>query len=170
VTNLFLKLQARQIHLIIFLLVGSLLGYAAYSIKVLGLEACTLCITQQFFYCLIGVSSFVAFLHNPHSRASKLYSFFIALFAIAGVWISGRQVWLQGLPEDEVPLCGPPLEYIIDVFPFADVLNALFMGDGNCAEIPWQFLGLSMAGWSLIFFIVIVALSLFALIKSNFSY
>ena len=169
-TNLFFKLQTRQILLIIFLLVGSLLGYAAYSIKVLGLEACTLCITQQFFYCLIGVSSFVAFLHNPHSRASKLYSFFIALFAIAGVWISGRQVWLQGLPEDEVPLCGPPLEYIIDVFPFADVLNALFMGDGNCAEILWQFLGLSMAGWSLIFFIVIVALSLFALIKSNFSY
>ena len=164
-----LQLLTRQIHLIIFILVGSLLGYAAYSMKVLGLEACTLCITQQFFYCLIGVSSFIAFLHNPHIRASKLYSFFIALFAIAGVWISGRQVWLQGLPEDEVPLCGPPLEYIIDVFPFADVLNALFMGDGNCAEIPWQFLGLSMAGWSLIFFIAIVALSLFALLRTNFS-
>jgi disulfide bond formation protein DsbB len=55
------------------------------------------------------------------------------------------------------------------VFPFADVLNALFMGDGNCAEIPWQFLGLSMAGWSLIFFIVIVALSFFALLRTNFS-
>ena len=167
--NFFLKFSTRQIHLIIFLLVGLLLGYAAYSIKVLGLEACTLCITQQFFYCLIGVSSFIAFLHNPHIRASRLYSFFIALFAIAGTWISGRQVWLQGLPEDEVPLCGPPLEYIIDVFPFADVVNALFMGDGNCAEIPWQFIGLSMAGWSLIFFVAIIVLSLFALLKKNFS-
>jgi len=169
VANFFLKFSTRQIHLIIFLLVGLLLGYAAYSIKVLGLEACTLCITQQFFYCLIGVSSFIAFLHNPHIRASRLYSFFIALFAIAGTWISGRQVWLQGLPEDEVPLCGPPLEYIIDVFPFADVVNALFMGDGNCAEIPWQFIGLSMAGWSLIFFVAIIVLSLFALLKKNFS-
>ena len=168
-TNFFLKLPTRQIHLIIFLLVGSLLGYAAYSIKVLGLEACTLCITQQFFYCMIGVSSFVAFLHRPSIRISKLYSFFIAIFAIAGAWVSARQVWLQGLPEDEVPLCGPPLEYIIDVFPFADVLNALFMGDGNCAEIPWQFLGLSMAGWSLIWFIVIISLSLFALLKNNLS-
>ena len=167
--NFFLKFSTRQIHLIIFLLVGLLLGYAAYSIKVLGLEACTLCITQQFFYCLIGVSSFIAFLHNPDIRASRLYSFFIALFAIAGTWISGRQVWLQGLPEDEVPLCGPPLEYIIDVFPFADVVNALFMGDGNCAEIPWQFIGLSMAGWSLIFFVAIIVLSLFALLKKNFS-
>ena len=97
----------------------------------------------------------------------QLYSFFISLFAIAGIWISGRQIWLQGLPEDEVPLCGPPLEYIIDVFPFADVLNALFMGDGNCAEIPWQFLGLSMAGWSFIWFLVIFFLSVISLIKSR---
>ena len=159
--------KSRQINLVIFLIVGSLLGYAAYSMKILGLEPCTLCITQQFFYCLIGISSFVSFLQNPGVTISRVYSFFISLFAIAGIWISGRQIWLQGLPEDEVPLCGPPLEYIIDVFPFADVLNALFMGDGNCAEIPWQFLGLSMAGWSFIWFLVIFFLSVISLIKSR---
>ena len=158
---------SRQINLVIFLIVGSLLGYAAYSMKILGLEPCTLCITQQLFYCLIGISSFVSFLQNPGVIISRVYSFFISLFAIAGIWISGRQIWLQGLPEDEVPLCGPPLEYIIDVFPFADVLNALFMGDGNCAEIPWQFLGLSMAGWSFIWFLVIFSLSVISLIKSR---
>jgi disulfide bond formation protein DsbB len=162
-----LQLQPRQIHLIVFLLVGALIGYAAYSIKILGLEACTLCITQQFFYCVIGVTSFVAFLHNPLGPLVRLYSGFIFLCATAGAWIAGRQVWLQSLPEDEVPLCGPPLEYIIDVFPFADVLNALFMGDGNCAEIPWQFLGLSMAGWSFIWFGVIIILSLLAIKKST---
>ena len=159
--------SSRQINLVIFLIVGSLLGYAAYSMKILGLEPCTLCITQQFFYCLIGISSFVSFLQNPGVTLSRLYSLLISLFAIAGIWISGRQIWLQGLPEDEVPLCGPPLEYIIDVFPFADVLNALFMGDGNCAEIPWQFLGLSMAGWSFIWFLVIFFLSVISLIKSR---
>ena len=162
-----LQWQPRQIHLIVFLLVGALIGYAAYSIKILGLEACTLCITQQFFYCVIGVTSFVAFLHNPLGPLVRLYSGFIFLCAIAGAWIAGRQVWLQSLPEDEVPLCGPPLEYIIDVFPFADVLNALFMGDGNCAEIPWQFLGLSMAGWSFIWFGVIIILSLLAIKKAH---
>ena len=161
------RFSSRQINLVIFLIVGSLLGYAAYSMKILGLEPCTLCITQQFFYCLIGISSFVSFLQNPGVTLSRVYSLLISLFAIAGIWISGRQIWLQGLPEDEVPLCGPPLEYIIDVFPFADVLNALFMGDGNCAEIPWQFLGLSMAGWSFIWFLVIFFLSVISLIKSR---
>jgi len=68
-----------------------------------------------------------------------------------------------------VPLCGPPLEYIIDVFPFADVINALFMGDGNCAEIPWEFFGLSMAGWSLVWFVIIFFLSLSSFIKSKAS-
>ena len=165
--NAFLSnFSPRQIHLIVFLLVGSLLGYAAYSMKVLGLEACTLCITQQFFYCLIGLTSFIAFLNNPQPFYSRIYSVFISLSALAGLWISGRQLWLQGLPEDEVPLCGPPLEYIIDVFPFADVINALFMGDGNCAEISWQFLGLSMAGWSFIWFGVIIILSILAIKKS----
>ena len=159
--------SVRRIHLIIFLVVGSLLGYAAYSMKVLGLEPCTLCITQQFLYCLIGLSSFVAFFHDPVTTSSRVYSFFISLFSLGGVWISGRQIWLQGLPEDEVPLCGPPLEYIIDVFPFADVINALFMGDGNCAEIPWQFLGLSMAAWSFIWFLIILILSISAFIKAK---
>jgi disulfide bond formation protein DsbB len=161
--------SARQIHLIIFLIVGSLLGYAAYSMKILGLEPCTLCITQQFFYCLIGLSAFVSFLHNPGITASRVYSCSLSLFSLAGIWISGRQVWLQGLPEDEVPLCGPPLEYIIDVFPFADVINALFMGDGNCAEIPWEFLGLSMAGWSLVWFLIILFLGLTSFVKSKAS-
>ena len=161
------KFTARQIHLVIFLIVGSLLGYAAYSMKILGLEPCTLCITQQFFYCLIGLSSFVSFLHNPGATVSRFYSFFLSIFSLVGIWISGRQVWLQGLPEDEVPLCGPPLEYIIEVFPFADVLTALFMGDGNCAEIPWKFFGLSMAGWSFIWFLIIFFLSLISFIKSK---
>ena len=161
--------SARQIHLIIFLIVGSLLGYAAYSMKILGLEPCTLCITQQFFYCLIGLTAFVSFLHNPGINSSRVYSFSLSLFSLAGIWISGRQVWLQGLPEDEVPLCGPPLEYIIDVFPFADVINALFMGDGNCAEIPWEFLGLSMAGWSLVWFLIILFLGLTSFVKSKAS-
>ena len=162
-----INFSARQIHLIIFLIVGSLLGYASYSMKILGLEPCTLCVTQQFFYCLIGLSSFVSFLHNPGVNVSRAYSIFLSLFAWAGIWISGRQVWLQGLPEDEVPLCGPPLEYIIDVFPFADLITALFMGDGNCAEIPWQFLSLSMAAWSFIWFFIILILSISAFIKTK---
>ena len=96
-----------------------------------------------------------------------LQLFFLA--SVAGIWVAGRQVWLQSLPEDEVPLCGPPLEYILEVFPFGDLLSALFIGDGNCAEISWQFLGLSMAGWSCIWFTLFLFLSILLVLKSKSS-
>ena len=161
------QLSARQIYLIIFLAVGGLIGYAAYSIKILGLEPCPLCITQQFFYSIVGITAFIAFNHNPTSTISRFYAAIISLASAAGIWVAGRQVWLQSLPEDEVPLCGPPLEYILEVFPFGDLLTALFMGDGNCAEISWQFLGLSMAGWSLIWFALFLVLSILVILKSR---
>jgi len=164
------QISVRQIHLLILLAVGGIIGYAAYSIKVLGLEACPLCITQQFFYCLIGITAFAAFLHNPRARVYRIYAAIIFTSSIFGAWIAGRQVWLQSLPDDEVPLCGPPLEYILEVFPFGELLNALFMGDGNCAEIPWTFLSASMALWSLLFFIVFFVLSFIVMMRSNSIY
>ena len=163
------QLSARQIYLIIFLAVGGLIGYAAYSMKILGLEPCPLCITQQFFYSIVGITAFIAFNHNPRELISRFYAAIIFFASAAGIWVAGRQVWLQSLPEDEVPLCGPPLEYILEVFPFGDLLNALFIGDGNCAEISWQFLGLSMAGWSFIWFTLFLILSILIVLKSKSS-
>ena len=163
------QLSARQIYLLIFLAVGGLIGYAAYTIKILGLEPCPLCITQQFFYSIVGITAFIAFTHNPVVIISRFYAAIIFLASAVGLWVAGRQVWLQSLPEDEVPLCGPPLEYILEVFPFGDLLNALFMGDGNCAEILWQFLGLSMAGWSLAWFALFLVLSILLVLKTKSS-
>ena len=163
------QLSARQIYLIIFLAVGGLIGYAAYSMKILGLEPCPLCITQQFFYSIVGITAFIAFNHNPVEIISRFYAAIIFFASAAGIWVAGRQVWLQSLPEDEVPLCGPPLEYIFEVFPFGDLLKALFIGDGNCAEITWQFLGLSMAGWSFIWFTLFLVLSILIVLKSQSS-
>ena len=163
------QLSTRQIYLIIFLAVGGLIGYAAYSIKILGLEPCPLCITQQFFYSIVGITAFIAFNHNPVEIISRFYAGIIFLASAAGIWVAGRQVWLQSLPEDEVPLCGPPLEYIFEVFQFGDLLKALFIGDGNCAEITWQFLGLSMAGWSFIWFTLFLVLSILIVLKSQSS-
>jgi len=163
------QLSSRQIYLIIFLAVGGLIGYAAYSIKIVGLEPCPLCITQQFFYSIVGITAFIAFNHNPVEIISRFYAGIIFLASAAGIWVAGRQVWLQSLPEDEVPLCGPPLEYIFEVFPFGDLLKALFIGDGNCAEITWQFLGLSMAGWSFIWFTLFLVLSILIVLKSQSS-
>ena len=167
---LLLKFSIRKIYLFIFVVIGGIIGYAAYSIKVLGLEACPLCVTQQFLYCLIGIIAFLAFLQNSSAKVYRLYAVSILLFSAVGAWIAGRQVFLQSLPDDKVPMCGPPLEYILAVFPFGELVNSFFMGDGNCAEIPWTLLGVSMAVWSLIFFIIFILLSFIIIMRSNSIY
>ena len=83
-----------------------------------------------------------------------LYSMLLAIAALAGAGIAGRQVWLQHLPADQVPECGPGLDYMLEAFPLTDALKMIFSGSGECAEVHWRFIGLSIAEWSLVWFIL----------------
>jgi disulfide bond formation protein DsbB len=53
---------------------------------------------------------------------------------------------------------------MLDTLPVTDVLRKVFEGSGECAEKGWEFLHLSIAGWTLVFFIAMIAASL-ALIR-----
>ena len=98
----------------------------------------------------MGVVFLLATLHNPAGWGRRVYAVGILLATGAGVGVAGRHVWLQNLPPDEVPSCGPGFDYIIDSFPLADALKLIFSGSGECASIDWQFLGLSMPAWVVI--------------------
>ena len=145
--------------LIVFVCVGSMAA-AFYFEYVMGLEPCPLCMTQRFFMVLTGVIAIVALIHRPKTVGVTIYSLVCALMAFAGSFFSGRQVWLQSLPPEEVPACGPPLEYIMENFPLLDALQVLLAGDGNCSEVLWQFFGMSMPMWVLIVFVGLGVLSL----------
>lgn len=75
------------------------------------------------------------------------------VFAILGGSFSSRQLWLQSLPPDQVPACGPALDYLFENFPLMEVLSVMLRGDGNCAEVSWTFLSISIPGWTLVAFI-----------------
>lgn len=82
---------------------------------------------------------------------------------LGGGLVAARQVWLQSLPPDQAPSCGPSFSFVVDTFPFSDMLKALFLGDGSCAEVKWQWLGLSIPSWTLISFIALLLLALWGL-------
>jgi protein dithiol:quinone oxidoreductase len=84
-----------------------------------------------------------------------------------GAAVAGRQVWLQHLPPDQVPECGPGLEYMLEVYPLGETLAKILKGTGDCAEVDWTFLGLSIAEWALISFIVLTAVSVLQLWKAG---
>ncbi len=127
-----------------------LTGY--YMQFVMKLIPCPLCITQRFFIIGVGVTALAAFFHNPPLLARRIYATLGALLAIIGGGFSTRQVWLQNLPKDQVPACGPDLSYLIENFPLKEAFMVLLRGDGNCAEVTWTFLGLSIAAWTLVAF------------------
>ena len=74
--------------------------------------------------------------------------------ALVGGAIAARHVWLQHLPADKVPDCGPGLDYMLDAFPISKALRLEFTGSGECAKVDWQFLGLSMPEWTLAWFAI----------------
>lgn len=119
----------------------------------LGLEPCYLCMTQRFFVVLIGVICALAAMHNPTQFGQRIYAGLSMLGAVLGGYFSSKQLWLQSLPEDQVPACGIPVDYLFDSFSIFEAIPMLLRGDGNCAEVQWQLLGLSMPAWVLIAFI-----------------
>jgi disulfide bond formation protein DsbB len=90
------------------------------------------------------VVSAIAALHGAGALGQRLYALLGLVFTGIGAGFAGRHVWLQSLPEDQVPACGPSLEYMLETLPFSQTLKVLLMGDGNCAEVVWTFVGLSI--------------------------
>lgn len=126
----------------------------------LGLKPCYLCVTQRFFVVCVGIICAVAALHNPAQFGQRIYALLSILAATLGGYFSSKQLWLQSLPEDQVPACGIPVDYLLDSFSLSEAIAMLVRGDGNCAEVQWQLLGLSMPAWVLIGFIGFVLLGL----------
>ncbi|SEA15651.1 disulfide bond formation protein B [Microbulbifer marinus] len=142
----------RITFLLVFLAVVFLLGAAFYLEYVRGLEPCPLCITQRVMLLGVGLVSLIAFVHNPDTIGRRFYGLLVSLWGMGGLYFAGRQLWLQSLPADQVPACGPGITYMLDAFPLADVIKTLLTGDGNCAEIQWTLMGLSIPGWAAVGF------------------
>jgi len=134
-----------------------LLGFGYYLQYVKGLDPCPLCLVQRGFYYAVIATFAVAAIHG---RGATVYGSVAALFAAGGLASAGRQVWLQHLPPERVPQCGPDLFFMLDNFPLSKTLKTLVAGTGECAKVDWTFLGLSIAEWSALCFAGLVVYAL----------
>jgi disulfide bond formation protein DsbB len=140
----------------------ALLSFAYYLQYVQGLQPCPLCMVQRGFFYLVLFFFAAGALHG---RWEWLYSGLIFLSAAGGAATAGRQVWLQSLPPDKVPQCGPDLFFMLNNLPLTRTLEKLFYGSGECAAVDWKFLGLSIAGWSLVWFVLLGAYALLVALR-----
>ncbi|MBM4196129.1 MAG: disulfide bond formation protein B [Gammaproteobacteria bacterium] len=145
-----MSINARAGNLIGLLACAGLMGYALYAQHILGFEPCPLCIFQRVAVVALGAVFLLAALHNPGAFGSRIYACLVALAAAAGAGVAGRHLWLQSLPPERVPACGPGLDYMLETFPFAEVVDTVLAGSGECAKVDWSLLGLAMPAWVLI--------------------
>ncbi len=150
----------RTTFILIFLGCTGLNLTALYFQYGMDMHPCPLCITQRIFVFAVGLCALVAAIHNPAVLGRRLYSGLGIVAAGAGASVSLRHLWLQSLPEDQVPACGPGLSYMFENFPLQEAVNLLLQGDGNCAEVSWSLLGLSMPAWVAIAFAGLIGLNL----------
>lgn len=144
-----------------------LLGIGLYLQHGLKLEPCPLCILQRVAFVAIGMTAMLAFLHNPGAMGRRFYGLLMMLFSLAGAAVAGRNLWLQSLPPDRVPECGPGLDYMLETFPLAKALPMIFQGSGECAKVEWTMLGLSIPAWAMGWFVVFFLAGLAALLLRN---
>jgi len=117
-----------------------------------------------------AIIALLAALHGPAQVGIQIYGGLVAATASGGAMISMRQLWLQSLPADQVPSCGPSLDYLLDVFPLTEVLTMILSGDGSCAEVVWSLFGISIPGWTLVGFIGLIAIGLWQIIQPRTNY
>jgi disulfide bond formation protein DsbB len=153
----------RRRFLLGFLACAGLIGYALYTQFHGGLLPCPLCIFQRVAFAALGVVFLVGGLHAPKRVAGqRVYAALAVVASITGIAIAGNHVRLQHLPADQVPACGPGLDYMLDAMPLTGVIRKVMTGSGECANVDWSLLGLSMPTWSLLCFIVLGGWAVYA--------
>lgn len=157
----------RQLHFAAAAFCGVLIAIALYMQHVMGLHPCYLCVVQRAFVIATGLVLLLAGLHDPGRFGQRIYAGLGALTALLGGGFAARQLWLQSLPADQVPACGPPTDYLFDALPFADALGLLLRGDGNCAEVQWSLFGISIPGWTLAAFAGLFALCMWQVLRRS---
>ncbi|HYQ39040.1 MAG TPA: disulfide bond formation protein B [Pseudomonas sp.] len=157
----------RLLNFLAFLVCAALLAFGLYLEHAEGIEPCPLCVVQRIEFIGVGLIGLLAALHNPQRRGRRIYAGFGLLFAAAGIASASRQIWLQGLPADQLPACLPSLEYMMEALPFQDIVRMVLHGTADCAEVTWTLLGLSIPEWSLLAFAGLAALALLQLLRRD---
>lgn len=133
--------------------------------NLLRLAPCPMCIFQRVLYLAIGGLALLGFL-LPVARMA--WAGLIGLLALLGVGVAAYQTWMQAFPA-LVTECGyaePNLmERLVDWLGMQ--WPSMFLATGFCASRDWEFLGLSMANWSLLIFAGIVVYSMLLFIRRD---
>jgi protein dithiol:quinone oxidoreductase len=163
---MFTFLTARRFHGLVAFAAFALLAVAFYMEYQMGLEPCPLCMLQRIVFFCVGVVSLISAL-TANEKVRKIFSWLVVVLSFAGAALAIRHLYLQSLPMDELPACLPGLSYMFEVFPWQEIMQAMVMGTGECGDVVWTFLGISIPGWTLVAFIGMAIINIVIALRAN---
>lgn len=131
-----------------------LLVFAYYLQFAHDMEPCPLCVFQRIGFFVLGGAFLSAGVHTPHRGGTRVYAVVLLAIAAVGSGLAARHIWIQSLPPDQVPACGPGLDYLFETLPLADAVRMVLQGSGECAQVD-RLLGISLPSWSLAGFVAL---------------
>jgi disulfide bond formation protein DsbB len=151
--KLWQNLSNRILYLLGALCASGLMGFGLYLQYAKHQDPCPLCMVQRVIFIAILVVFAIATLHGPKRVGERIYAALITLLSLSGAAVAARHIWIQNLPPEQVPACGPGLDYMLETMPMSNVLKELMHGSGECAAHGWTFLTLGIPEWSLLCYI-----------------
>lgn len=147
--------RERRFLLLLGVICFALLGGALYMQVVLGEAPCPLCILQRYAFLFIGVFALIG-AALPGRRAVTVCEVLTVVSALGGIAAAGKHVWVLAHPLSS---CGVDvLQPIVDSLPLASVLPSVFEVQGFCTTPYPPVLGLSLAQWALVAFVLVAVL------------
>lgn len=133
-----------------------------------NMEPCSLCLLQRFgLYIALSVLVIKVIINYfINNKVLNITLLSISTLGIIFSLISSiRQTYIQLLPEDKIPSCGADLETLLQIVTPFQAIKKVFEGSGECADKAFVFLGLSLANWATILFIIMTIFSFYIIIK-----
>lgn len=157
--------RPRYVFGAIFGVCAALIAFGLYLQHAQALEPCPMCILQRYAFIAIGIVAVVAAIDNPRGWALRVYGALVILLSLAGGGIAIRHSWLQHFPPPSGG-CGADLGYLLEL-PFSRAWPAIFRGTGECSEVKWKLLGLSIPEWALAWFVVFFIVTAVVLVRAR---
>lgn len=149
---------------------GYLLGFlASFGLVALALliqtqyhlEPCPLCISQRMVFMGLGGLFLAAAIFKPTGVGRTIFAILHVLTAMGGAGVAIRHWYIQVHKSEMIVDCGVGFDYMFENFPFKKAIDLVFKGTGDCANIDWTFLGLSIPQMSLIAFVSLAAYAIY---------
>ncbi|HKQ30465.1 MAG TPA: disulfide bond formation protein B [Burkholderiales bacterium] len=147
--------RPRAAFALLFAVCVGLVAFALYLQHARQLEPCPMCVLQRYVFIMIALVVLVAAIHGSRGLALKLYGGAVIALGVIGSGVAMRHLWVQRFPPPNAG-CAVELEFLMESLPFTSWLPAIFRGSADCSKVDWTFIGVSIPGWALVWFVIFI--------------